>query len=85
LQHSELFVTGEIGAIAASNDGAEDAEMAGYTLGEVNVGPGGENQLTTPCAFLWKEVKELPVIGQVGDVEFHARGDEGFELRFATQ
>lgn len=75
----------EIRVSVAAKNGTEDAEMMSYALAEAYVSSRCETELATASPLLLKKLKELAVIGQVGDVEFDVRGDECLESCFAAQ
>jgi len=64
---------------------AGDAEVLSDTFGQADIRTSGEIELAAANVFLLQEVKELAVIGKVGNVKLNVRGDEGFESGFATQ
>ena len=85
MKDGKLLVSGEVCCAIAAENAMEDGEVLSYAFGETDIGAGGEVEIATASVFLLQELKELAVVGQVGDVELNVRGNEGLEGGFAAQ
>ena len=85
MKDGELLVPGEVCRSIAAENTMEDAEVLSDAFGETDIGTSGEIEIAAASVFVLQELKELAVIGQVGDVELNMRGNEGFEGGFAAQ
>jgi hypothetical protein len=53
--------------------------MMGYALGKPQICPGRKKQFPTSASLILEKLKQLAVVGQMGNIEFHVRGNEGLE------
>lgn len=85
MKESELLASSKVCSAVAAEYAGEYSEVISDALGKADVRSGSEVELAAASVFLLEEVKNLAVVGQVGDVELNVRGDEGFESGFTVQ
>ena len=81
----QLVCSGEVQGAIGGDDSGEEAEVIGDSLGEDRIGRRGEIDGATGGVLLLKILKDLAVIGEMGDVEVDGGGEVALECGLALE